>query len=155
MDFLQLLVSQPPQVVWLFVGLIFLLLSIVIPEVSIAALGLAALLTAIVSRAYPSVLIQIIVWGILAVALALIFRGLVPRRSKQLDPPAFAEVSETIPAGGTGEVSYAGSLWRARCQISDVELRSGEVVHVVSRQGNTLMVLPATFHDQPVVDRTL
>ncbi|NJL23533.1 MAG: hypothetical protein HC895_26345 [Leptolyngbyaceae cyanobacterium SM1_3_5] len=62
---------------------------------------------------------------------------------------------KTIPPGGLGEVSYDGSLWRARCQISDVELRAGQPVHVVSRQGNTLTVLPATFQDQAVVDRTI
>lgn len=155
MLFLQPLLSQPPHVLWLLTGLIFLVLCIPIAEPSIAALGFAALLTALISLYFPSVLIQIIVWGILTVGIALIFRGLVPNRSPQLEPSPIAEVSETIPPGGVGEVSYDGSLWRARCQISDVELRAGQPVHVVSRQGNTLTVLPATFQDQAVVDRTI
>lgn len=155
MFFLQQLLSQPHHVLWLLAGLIFLVLCVPIAEPSIAALGLAALLTALVSLYFPSVLIQIIVWGILTVGIALIFRGLVPNRSPQLDPSPTAEVSATIPPGGLGEVAYDGSLWRARCQISDVEIRAGQPVHVVSRQGNTLTVLPATFQDQAVVDRTI
>jgi membrane protein implicated in regulation of membrane protease activity len=154
-SFLQQLFSQPPYVVWLFAGLIFLLLCVLLPEPAIAALGLAALLTAIVSLAFPSILIQLIFWGILAIALALILRGFVPNKSKQLEPAAQAEVSQTIPAGGTGEVAYDGSLWRARCQISDLEVQIGMSVHVISRQGNTLLVLPATFQDEAVVDRTI
>lgn len=99
--------------------------------------------------------VQLLLWGVLAVALAVVMQGMVPREAKDLTPSKEAEVSEPIPSGGVGMVAYQGSLWNARCQISDVAIAAGETVNVVGRHGNTLIVLPATFPDSHIYDQTV
>jgi membrane protein implicated in regulation of membrane protease activity len=155
-NFLQLFSSQPAHILWVLSGLMFLILCIPIGEPGIAALGFAAILTAIVSLTVPDFTVQLLIWGVLAISLALIMRGMMPNQSRELDPPAEAKVSESIPPGGLGEVAYEGSLWRARCQVSDIEIGVGQIVHVIDRQGNTLIVLPSTFlEDSQIVDRAV
>jgi membrane protein implicated in regulation of membrane protease activity len=119
-----------------------------IVDPTLSALGISAIITAIASLSVNSLGIQLLIWGILSIALAVIFRGLVPRESKDLLPSVEAEVSQTIPKGGLGEVSYEGSYWSARCQISDISVDKGQIVHVVGRQGNTLIVLPVSFPEE-------
>lgn len=116
-------------------------------EPTLSALGIGAFITAIASLTVKDPGIQWLIWGILSVALAVVFRGLVPKESKDLAPSTEAEVSKAIPSGGLGEVTYEGSYWSARCQISDVAIAVGQTVHVIGRQGNTLIVLPTTFPD--------
>jgi len=147
--------DQPAHILWLLGGLLGLGLSLFVGEPGIAALGFAAILTAIVALSVPELAMQLLIWGILAVALALIMQGLVPLPTRELAPPSEADVSQTIPAGGEGEVSYEGSFWRARSQVSDLEIAAGQRVYVVDRQGNTLIVLPATFPERNIVDRTV
>jgi membrane protein implicated in regulation of membrane protease activity len=154
MNLVTLLQNQPAHILWLLVGLGFLGIAMLVAEPTVSALGIAALITAIAALTVPSLGIQLLIWGILSVSLSVVLRGLVPRESRDLRPPTEAEVSRTIPSGGTGEVSYEGSLWRARCQVSDVAIAVGQIVHVVGRQGNTLIVLPSTFPDHPVYDQT-
>jgi membrane protein implicated in regulation of membrane protease activity len=137
--------SSQPHVVWLAIGLIGLTLGMMVGEPSIISLALAALITSVVALTVASVAIQVLIWGVLALCLALVLRGLEPRESKELLPLPEARVSEAIPAGGEGYVHYSGSTWRARCQLSDVAIDAGTSVSVVNRQGNTLIVLPASF----------
>ncbi len=141
----QIISSQSMHLIWLLVGLSGLGLGMFIGEPSIIALAIAALITAIVAVSIPSVTIQVLLWGVLAISLAIVMRGLEPRQSKDLAPPSTAIVSELIPAGDAGHVHYGGSIWKARCQVSDVTIAVGESVFVVGRQSNTLIVLPATF----------
>jgi membrane protein implicated in regulation of membrane protease activity len=154
-NFFQLVSSQPAHVLWLLSGLLFLGVTMLVGEPSIAALGFAALITAVVALTVPSLLKQILIWGLLSISLAIVMRGMVPNQSKELEPPSAAAVSQPIPAGGVGEVTYEGSFWSARCQVSDVAIASGETVHIVGRQGNTLIVMPSTFVDSNIVDRTV
>jgi membrane protein implicated in regulation of membrane protease activity len=74
-------------------------------------------------------------------------RGMVPKESSDLRPSTEAEVVIDIPPGYAGEVAYEGSLWKARCQVSDIAIPTGEQVHVVGRRGNTLIVIPTRFLD--------
>lgn len=135
--------NLPTYLLWLTVGLLTLALSFATPEPTISALGIAAVITAIAALSVTNVSIQFLIWAILAVILALILRGMVPAESAAgLEDPPEANVQITIPRGGIGEVTYEGSYWSARCQISDVSIAVGETVRVVGRQGNTLIVLP-------------
>lgn len=143
------LFSSQPHVVWLAIGLIGLTLGMLVGEPSVIALAIAALITAVVALTISSVTVQVLVWGVLALCLALVMRGLEPRESKELLPLPEAKVSESIPAGGEGYVHYDGSTWRARCQLSDVAIDAGTSVAVISRQGNTLIVLPSSFPSAP------
>lgn len=122
-----------------------------IAEPTLSALGIAGIITAIASLTIDELGVQLLIWGVLSVALAVVFRGLVPRESKDLLPALEAEVSQLIPKGGAGEVHYEGSYWAARCQISDIAIDAGQTVQVVGRQGNTLVVLPTTFPDEDAI----
>lgn len=134
--------KQSNDTLWLIGGLVFLGLGIFIGEPGIAAIGLAAIITAIAALSVPSLAIQLIIWSILSVALAVVLRGLVSRKPRDYQQPTEAEVTEMIPAGRNGEVSYEGTLWKAKCSIPDLSIDQGELVHVVGRQGNTLIVMP-------------
>jgi membrane protein implicated in regulation of membrane protease activity len=153
MDFSAIIQSQPSYVLWLITGLVFLGVSMLAFEPTIAAFGFAALITAIAAISVKAFSIQLLIWGVLTVSLAIVLRGLVPRQSKDLGPVTQASVSQAIPPGGVGEVTYEGSYWTARCQISDVAIDSGQAVQVVGRQGNTLIVLPTDF-SSGIYDRT-
>lgn len=145
--------SLPTYLLWLIGGLLTLLISTVAFEPTISALGIAAVITAIAALTVTNVPVQFLIWAIIAVILALIMRGMVPSETAAgLEEPEEAEVSVTIPRGGVGEVAYEGSYWSARCQVSDVAITAGQVVHVVGRQGNTLVVLPVRS-PQEVGDR--
>lgn len=156
MNVSQFISSQPTYLLWLIGGVGLLGIGMLTVEPTLSALGIAALITAIAALTVKNLGIQLLIWGVLAIALGLIFRGLVPKESRALTPSTEAEVSKTIPRGGVGEVSYEGTVWSARCQISDLSVAIGEVVQVVGRQGNTLIVLPTTFpdFDQEIQDET-
>jgi membrane protein implicated in regulation of membrane protease activity len=148
-DLMQFFSSQPAYVLWLLGGLVFLVLSLSAGgEPVVASLGLAALITAIVAITVSSAPTQFIIWGILSIALAVVLRGLVPKGSRDLKSNIEATVSETIPRGGIGLVSYEGALWKARSQISDAAIPPGKIVYVVGRQGLTLMVIPAYSEEE-------
>ncbi len=154
MNLPQVISSQPYYLLWLAAGMFCLFLNLWVFEPTIAALGVAAIITAIAALSINSFGIQLLIWGILSVALAILLRGMVPRGSRDLDPPTEAEVSVSIPKGGMGEVAYEGTLWTARCQVSDVAIAAGQTVYVVGRQGNTLLVMPAPYSGTKVIDRT-
>lgn len=133
---------------WIIVGFIFLLLGMTVGEPTAASLGVAAIITAIASLTVSSVSVQLILWGILSIALTIVLRGMVPTPTQETAPETHAVVSETIPKGGTGWVSYEGALWKARCQISDISITAEQTVQVVGRQGLTLIVLPMEFPEE-------
>ncbi|WP_448604974.1 NfeD family protein [Thermoleptolyngbya sp.] len=148
---MQSVFNQPAYLLWLVGGMCCLFLNLLVFEPTITALGIAAIITSIAALSLPSVGLQMMLWGILSVALAIVMRGMVPQSSKDLAAPSEAQVSVTIPRGGVGEVTYEGTIWSARSQVSDVAIAVGQTVHVVGRQGNTLIVLPAGFvQDSPV-----
>lgn len=141
--------SNPPGfTIWIILGFVCLLLGVAVGEPTAASLGIAAIITAIAALTVSSVPLQVVLWGILSIALTIVLRGMVPTPTKEAQPDTQAIVSETIPKGGVGWVSYEGALWKARCQISDVAIESGQTVHVVGRQGLTLVVLPVNFPEE-------
>ena len=147
-DLVQFL-SEQRAYAWLLAGLLFLGSSMVAGEPVIASLGIAAVITAIAAITVKSLTVELVLWGILSVCLIIVLRGMVPKQSLDLSPDSEATVSEVITKGGIGLVMYEGSLWRARCQISDIAITPGEVVQVVARQGLTLIVMPTRFLEEP------
>ncbi|HEY9648028.1 MAG TPA: NfeD family protein [Chroococcidiopsis sp.] len=144
---MQLVASQPAHVLWLVGGVGGLALGMLVGEPTLSALGIAAFITAIASLTVKDAAIQLVLWGVLSVALVVVFRGFLPKKTSDLSPGVEARVSKLIPRGDMGEVTYEGSYWSARCQITDIEIREGQFVQVIGRQGNTLIVLPTTFAD--------
>jgi membrane protein implicated in regulation of membrane protease activity len=145
-------IAEQPYTLWLLLGFLFLFLGMVVGEPVVASLGIAALITAMAALTVTSLPTQVVIWGVLSLALAIVLRGMVPKQAKDLSPNTAAIVSETIPKGNIGLVSYDGALWKARCQISDITISPGETVEVVGRQGLTLIVLPTTFPDSDLED---
>ncbi|MGK7890646.1 MAG: NfeD family protein [Leptolyngbyaceae cyanobacterium] len=143
----QFLSNQPSYNLWLIGGLIGLAFGMFIGEPGIAAIGLAAIITAIAAISIAQFALQLAIWVILSLALTIVMRSMVPQESSDLKPSTEAEVVIDIPPGHTGEVAYEGSLWRARCQVSDIAIPTGEEVQVVGRKGNTLIVVPTRFLD--------
>lgn len=127
---------------WLIFGLGLLGLSLLLPSPVTTSFGASALVTALIALTLSPLPQQLLIWGILSAGFLLIFRGLVPRRSKALAPQRYAVARENIPAGEVGRVTYEGGMWWARCQISDRAIAHQETVFVVTRQGNTLIVTP-------------
>ncbi len=153
MNWQDLTSAQSSQTLWLIGGMMFLMMGMLVGEPSIAAIGLAAIITAIAALNVPSLSVQLLVWSLLSISMAVVMRGMVPRESADLQLNTEAHVSDSIPLGGVGEVAYQGSLWTARCQISDVAIATGQSVYVVGRHGNTLIVLPTNFADEGLTDR--
>jgi membrane protein implicated in regulation of membrane protease activity len=151
-DVLQFLAEQRSYA-WLLAGLLFLGLGMVVGEPVVASLGIAAVITAIAAITVHNLVIELILWGVLSVCLIIVLRGLVPKENRDLSPDSEATVSEIIPKSGIGIVTYEGSLYKARCQISDIAIMPGEVVQVVARQGLTLIVMPTNFSDEPLDSR--
>nr|WP_228035107.1 NfeD family protein [Oculatella sp. LEGE 06141] len=152
---MQLISEQPAHILWLLSGLAFLAIGMLVGEPGIAALGFAAFITAIAALSVPAFATQLLIWGVLAVSLAVLLRGMVPRESRELRHSTEAEVVDGIPPGGLGHVIYEGSWWKARCQFADMAIVVGHKVHVVGRDGNTLIVVPNNFTDHDIYDRTV
>ncbi|WP_088890266.1 NfeD family protein [Leptolyngbya ohadii] len=70
--------------------------------------------TGIAALSVPDVVTQVILWGVLSIALIVVLRGMMPKASSDRDRIQEATVTETIPKGGIGMVIYEGALWRAR-----------------------------------------
>ncbi|MGB3494786.1 MAG: NfeD family protein [Elainellaceae cyanobacterium] len=147
MNFEELFISQSSHTLWILGGVSLLGLGLFVGEPSLAAIGLAAIITAIAALSVPSISVQLIIWSILSVSLAVVMRGMVPQQATDFRRQVEAEVTGVIPPGRAGEVTFEGSLWKAKCQIPDLEVHEGEIVHVVGRQANTLIVLPLSFLD--------
>jgi membrane protein implicated in regulation of membrane protease activity len=148
-DILQLL-SEQRSYAWLLAGLLFLGMGAMVGEPVVASLGIAALITAIAAITVKSLVLELVLWAVLTICLIIVMRGMVPKENRDLSPDAEATVSEIIPKGGVGIVTYEGSLYKARCQISDIMIMPGEIVQVVARQGLTLIVMPTNFADEPI-----
>jgi membrane protein implicated in regulation of membrane protease activity len=130
-----------------------LALGSLIPEPSIPALGIAAIITAIAALSIPSPLAQMILWGVLSFTLANFMRSLMPKEAKTLKHDTEAWARTAIPAGGVGRVIYEGTLWQACCQLPDVAIAPQQRVYVVGRQRNTLIVIPTDYPDLNISDR--
>ena len=129
---------------WLLAGLVLCLMELVIPTAFIElTMGISALLMALISRFLPSLLGQVGLWLLLSVGLTLLLRRILPRRSTTLVlDNQQAKTLTAISPGGTGRVLYEGNSWQARCADEQLGIDPNQTVHVVGRQGTTLMVLP-------------
>ncbi|MGB3615722.1 MAG: NfeD family protein [Elainellaceae cyanobacterium] len=134
--------GQSSHLLWLLAGVSGILLGVMTGELVVAALGLAAVITSIAALTVFSLTLQVTIWTVLAVALAVVLRGFVPSPAGDLRPDTHAKVLRPIYPGQTGDVAYQGSIWKARCQAPDASIETEQPVQVVGREGNTLWVIP-------------
>jgi len=142
MNFPNILTLTVGPMPWLIGSCLLLGFSLLVPNPTTAALGLAGLVTALVAISITSFPSQLLIWGVLSAAFLLIMRGLLPQESKALQASRTARVCQPIAPGQTGRVHYEGAIWHARCPRDDVAIAQDAQVAVVDRQGNTLVVMP-------------
>ena len=130
---------------WAIAGLILCSVELLVPTAFVAfAMGLAALVTALVALVVPSFGLQVMAWLLTVTLLVLGFKRLGRRRSRR-SLPLDAVHGKTLTAilpGQPGRVLYEGSSWAARCDAG-VTIGPEAPIYVVGREGTTLVVVPA------------
>lgn len=91
----------------------------------------------------PSFNWQIAYWMGISAACILWIRPMFLKGKKFSDRDATeaTTITEILP-GKIGKVLYEGCLWQARCNDRTVEIPSNQIVYVLRREGNTLIVMP-------------
>jgi membrane protein implicated in regulation of membrane protease activity len=134
-----------PSQIWFAIGLGLLLLELLVPLPTFliaGAMGLSAVVVALVALVVPFTAVHVVVWLALSVAFTWVIRRFVPRDSKRLAEAAEGVTLTEIPAGQSGRVQYEGVSWKARCDDVRVTIPAQQKVHVLRRQGTTLIVMP-------------
>ena len=140
------------ELIWLIVGIIFLISEIFIPGLVIAFFGIGALITSLTTwlRLTTSFQLQIIVFSGSSVILLLILRKFLTKifqgkiikneevTSFNLEVEKIVPVTELIQPGEIGgKVRYHGALWSAR---SSETITPGESAAIVGCDSLTLIV---------------
>lgn len=114
-------------------------------------MGIAALLVAIASLVLPQQYILLIgLWLLFSAGLIALSRRLFTpqRKLSSTGDDSEATAISGIIAGTVGRVIYEGNSWRAKCADETRDIAPNEVVYVLRKQGNTLIVLPSRMIDQ-------
>jgi membrane protein implicated in regulation of membrane protease activity len=124
-------------------------MELIFPTAFVAfMMGISAIITALIALILPSLGLQIIIWLTVATLLIVLSRRWVTRfqaRKQSFgDDPEGQTLTPILP-GHSGRVLYEGNSWRARCADEQLAIAAQEKVYIVSRQGNTLMVVPLNY----------
>lgn len=140
-----------PSQIWFAIAIGFIILEVMVPLPTLmvaGALGLAALVVALLAFLIPIVPIQIILWVLLSIGTILYSRRLIPKDSHRLMDDIEGITLTEIPAGEYGRVEYEGGSWRAKCEDRNLAIAAHQKVIIVSRQGTTLIVAPEHWLDR-------
>lgn len=140
-----------PTLVWIIIGGILCSMELVFPTAFVSfMMGIAALLVAVVSLFLPQYTLLVGLWLLFSTALIIFSRRLfTPKRKISITgDDSEATAIGGIPAGSAGRVLYEGNSWRAKCADETRDIAPSEPVYVVSKQGNTLIVLPIRMLNQ-------
>lgn len=134
--------------VWVSIGVVLCLMELLLPTAFIeSALGVSALVVALLVIVVPSVNYQILLWMILSILTFWVLKRFVPNRTAPtLRESTEARTTTPILPGQVGRVIYEGNSWQARCNDQEVSIDPDQEVFVIERKGNTLIVVPlSTF----------
>jgi membrane protein implicated in regulation of membrane protease activity len=134
-----------PSGLWLIIGTTLCLIELVVPTAFTAfCLGLSALLVSMVALLVPSWLgVQIAIWMLLSCGLiALGYRINKKRTSRKIQASTEAEALTAMMPNQTGRVLYEGASWQAKCADGVESIEPHDRLHVVDREGTTLIVMP-------------
>ncbi|NKB17490.1 MAG: NfeD family protein [Pseudanabaena sp. CRU_2_10] len=134
-----------PSQIWFAIGLGLLLLELLVPLPTFliaGAMGLSALVVALVALVIPFTAIHVVLWMALSGVFTFFIRRFVPRDSKKLAEAVNGVTLTEIPAGEYGRVQYEGVSWKARCDDVKIAIPAQQKVYVLRRQGTTLIVVP-------------
>lgn len=106
-------------------------------------MGISAVMVACVAWFVPSLTVQVVLWLLLSLGLAVLLRRFLPKRANPtIEDAKNAKTLTAIPPGQTGRVIYEGNSWQARCEDEQLAIAANQPVYVVGRRGTTLIVLP-------------
>ncbi len=134
-----------PSGLWLIVGTALCLLELMVPTAFTAVcMGVSALLVSLVALVVPSWLgIQIAIWMLLSCGLVVLgYRINKKRTSRRIQASTEAEALTAMMPNQTGRVLYEGASWQARCADGVESIEAHDKLHVVDREGTTLIVMP-------------
>lgn len=142
--------SLATPVFWLIVGVILCIMEFTLPTAFVElTMGLSAILVAVFALFVPNFALQVGLWLVLSLTLAILMRRLTPSKPhRQIQDSKEAQTLTEIPPGETGRVLYEGNSWQARCDDEEMAIAPNQKVFVVRRQGTTLIVIPQRWlHD--------
>jgi membrane protein implicated in regulation of membrane protease activity len=128
--------------IWLGVGVAFLVAELMVPAFIVIFFGVGALIAGVTAFFGFSIQLQLVVFGVSSLALILLFRrtmASVFAGSKAGDDDtdmaigAQAEVVEAIEPPQPGRIRFQGSFWTAHCREA---VESGTMVRIVRREEN-------------------
>lgn len=136
-----------PALLWLIAGCVLCLMELLIPTAFVQLMmGISAIVVAVVSPLVPNLFLQVILWLLFSISSILLSRRLLTSkktsRRASWDSDTEGETLTEIPPGHSGRVLFEGNSWRAVCEDENLAIASHQKVYIVSRKGNTLIVLP-------------
>ncbi|MDJ0843399.1 NfeD family protein [Crocosphaera sp.] len=135
-----------PALLWLIAGAILCFSEAIFPVAFVAfMMGISAIVVAAIALVIPSFPIQVILWLSLSTILIVGSRRFVPKKKSLNSIVGDAQEGETLTEilpGKTGRVLYEGNSWQAICADDKIALLPHQKVYIVTRKGNTLIVLP-------------
>ncbi|MDJ0659202.1 MAG: NfeD family protein [Crocosphaera sp.] len=135
-----------PALLWLIAGAILCFSEAIFPVAFVAfMMGISAIIVAAIALVIPSFPIQVILWLSLSTISIAGSRRFVPKRKSLNSVVGDAQEGETlteISPGKTGRVLYEGNSWQAICADEKIAVLPHQKVYIVTRKGNTLIVLP-------------
>jgi membrane protein implicated in regulation of membrane protease activity len=131
-------------VLWLIAGVALCVLELVVPTAFIElTMGISAIIVAVLAMFVSSLGVQVAVWLALSLILVFLSRRFLPKpRNRSIEDSQEAKTLTGILPGEVGRVLYEGNSWQARCADEDLAIAANQKVHVVERQGTTLIVMP-------------
>ncbi len=138
-------VEISPSGLWAIVGFLLCLIELVVPTAFTAVcMGVSALLVAIVAAVIPSWIgVQIVIWMLVSCGLIILGYHINKKRtSRKIQESTEAEALTAMMPNQPGRVLYEGASWRAKCAEGVESIVPHEQLHVVSREGTTLIVMP-------------
>ncbi len=137
-------ITMHPSFLWLIVGTCLCLVEFVLPTALISVfLGLAAIGIALLVLILPiAIPLQIFLWVLLSGGLAWLSQRFLPKRSAIDFSQTEAQSLTAISPGQVGRVLYEGASWRAKCGDDSSYIVPNQPLHVIGREGTTLLVVP-------------
>jgi len=112
-------------------------------------MGISAILVALLALVIPQFVPQVALWLLFSVVLTVLSRRLVPQGNHaSIEDAKEAQTLTVIAPGQTGRVLYEGNSWQARCGDDTLTIAANQPVYVVTRRGNTLIVMPEPTFDE-------
>ncbi|GBF81127.1 NfeD family protein [Aphanothece sacrum] len=138
------MLSQP--LLWLIAGAILCFMEAVFPVAFVAfIMGISAIGVAAIALVVPYFSVQVILWLSFSTLLVVGSRQFLPNKKalqSQLGDSQEGETLTEIIPGQPGRVLYEGNSWRAICADENLAIAPQKKVYIVSREGNTLIILP-------------